>query len=460
MASGILWYFANSLVCAWLYSHSHKKEPEPLGTIQLSNYVINYAPTKIRPYAFLLTGVSPQYPSYHICAMSPESCLKWFDEIAKETRLLSPRDVRATLPDNFTRTTKSTQFEGGYDRAGQKRATLPELFTFTRKSGPKSPNSEDARPRTKSKAMVAIESDIKKRVSSTVFIDNILDQLTLEASNTLIELFNDDENADSLQLTKTIKSSEEAQRRPMNVRPPLSRSTTTVKLEGQQPSQPPRPLAGLTRSVSSFLPPPRPTLPTTAIAIPASAAKTPNVPSEASPTTATKERNSASGLRQRSKARTFSVEQQPKEYSQETYAHDDMTLDKEKQNPTEISLLEPEKEIVNGQEVCKKDNIQSLLEANKDEGEPKVALRGSSGRRRAPGILSYSAPPEKKEIQVGGMQQQPRQQYAQPMQRPQRPQLPQQQQPLQQQQQPLQQQQQQPSDTSSKGGMHLFGNRD
>lgn len=388
MASGYLWYFANSLVSTKPFAVcSHKKEIEPLGTIQLCNYVITYAPTKIRPYAFLLTGVTPQFPSYHICAMSPESCLKWFDEIAKETKLPSPRDMPASKePSSPTLLKRSTQSEQG-----------------TRGTG----TSGDNRIRAKSKTLINIETNIQKRVTSTNFIDKILDELTLEDDDTYLDLFADDDTADGKLLQKAMKESgidTQNQNDAPGERTQQKDSPAAPSKDFHSPT-PARPITPV-KPVTPLRKPPLPEAPgapprnpnTTTPARPISSGPERSAPAPAHfissgpdksstiPTLSlssgleTKSRTtSSSRLRERSKARTYTGVE-PREFGTTSDDPAKPDLSKEQTTTTTEEKTETQQAI-------------PVVDLNFDTSPPKdrvEELRGSGWKK--PGLLSSSAP--------------------------------------------------------------------
>eukprot|EP01127_Copromyxa_protea_P019516 TRINITY_DN6361_c0_g1_i1.p1 TRINITY_DN6361_c0_g1~~TRINITY_DN6361_c0_g1_i1.p1 ORF type:complete len:773 (-),score=121.37 TRINITY_DN6361_c0_g1_i1:196-2412(-) len=361
MASGQLWYFANSL------------ESEPLGTIELCNYIITYAPTKIRPYAFLLTGVTSQFSTYHICAMSPESCLKWFDEIAKETKLPSPRDMPSpTVNSPATRKLQRNKSNPNH---------ITEKTSINSQSG-----------RRKSKSLIAIESNLKRRVTPANYVDKILDELTVEEDSSY--LFTDDNTIDGRKLSKAMKWSKledcpsksavsvmvnpssplsiESQYK-VQARPPPPFSLATSPNPSPSPSPSPSPTPSPTPSPCSganpaYVKPPLP--PQTRTPIRAYAG--PSVPSVPSvPVSSPQASNSQQSLlqkpappqgssseyrlspktRERRTARTYTGDSLPKEYCPGGSPSPEAKI-------VEIDLRMPEKDTKKGEISCSPENIK------------------------------------------------------------------------------------------------------
>lgn len=73
LQNGNLAYFANSM------------ETMPLGMLQLASYTLRLVPSQLRPYAFLLEPLKPGLSSFHICAMSADSCRNWVNKLQKYT---------------------------------------------------------------------------------------------------------------------------------------------------------------------------------------------------------------------------------------------------------------------------------------------------------------------------------------------------------------------------------------
>lgn len=315
-----------------------------MGSIQLINYVITYAPTKIRPYAFLLTGISPQFPAYHICAMSPESCLKWFDEIAKETKLPSPRDMPVSK---------------------DKAPCSPNHL----KMNSANMRGSDNRARTKSKTLMSIETNIQKRATPTNFIDKILDQLTVEEDDTYLDLFADDDSIDGRIFRKAFMRQQQGEENLDSPKPPIlpSRpSSFTQKPKANLPRKPVPPSEGQTKPTAS-----------------------PALPKSPVPTAENKDRPilTNSRLRERSKARTYTVEAAPKEFGSSSSATDetikiDMTDIKDNTDPSADS--DNENTATGATTTIPADST------DKDKVPSPQVERG--GWRKAPTFLSNSAP--------------------------------------------------------------------